>query len=121
MSLLKPHEKIRQGHLEKLMDQIKKDGCVKNPIIVDKNTMIILDGHHRFNSLKIMGIKLIPVCLIDYRDEAVTVGAWRKGEKVTKDEVVAAGLSGKLLNPKTSHHMIPNRPMGLKIPLADLK
>lgn len=61
--LLKPHEKISIVHLRRLMKQIKKDGFIKNPIIVDKNTMIILDGHHRFNVSKMLKLSSSPVYL----------------------------------------------------------
>jgi hypothetical protein len=122
IGLLKQHEEINDGHLEELLAQIKSDGCIKDPIIVDKNTMVILDGHHRFNSMKSLGLRLCPVCLVDYKNDAtITVGCWREGEKITKEEVIAAGLSGNFLKAKTSHHFIPERPTGLNVPLSDLR
>ena len=118
----KPHEKIMPGHLAELMAQIKKDGFISEPIIADRATMVILDGHHRFNILKTLGLNLCPVCLVDYKNNAeITVGCWRPGEKITKGQVLAAGLSGKLLEPKTSHHSIPERPKDLNIPLFGLR
>jgi len=48
------------------------------------------------------------------------VSSWRKGEKITKKLVIEAGLTGKLLKPKTSKHFIPNRPLEIKIPLYKL-
>lgn len=62
-SLLKQHEKIRKNHLKKLLKEITSDGFLDNPIIVDKNTMIILDGHHRFNVLNLLGLSSSPVYL----------------------------------------------------------
>jgi ParB-like chromosome segregation protein Spo0J len=61
--LLRQHEKINDRHVEELVCQIAQDGCVRDPIIVDKRTLIILDGHHRFNALKKLGLVRIPVCL----------------------------------------------------------
>jgi ParB-like chromosome segregation protein Spo0J len=49
--------------LRKLIKEIKKDGFINNPIIVDRNTRIILDGHHRFNAIKFLGLALSPVYL----------------------------------------------------------
>ncbi len=60
-NLLKEHERIIKRHLYKLTNQIKKDGYFRDPIIVDKNTMIILDGHHRFNASKMIGLSSSPV------------------------------------------------------------
>ncbi len=121
IDLLKPHEMIVECHLLKLAEEIKRDGLIKDPIIVDRNTMIILDGHHRFNALKRMGMNFCPVCLVDYKNENIKVGCWRKNENVTKEKVIAAGITGKLLVPKTSKHEIPGRPVSLMIPLEKLR
>ena len=119
---LREHEKVIACHLARLMEQIKNDGFISHPIIVDRNSMVILDGHHRFNTLKMLGLRLCPACLVDYYgNDEVAVGCWREGEKITKEQVIAAGLSGKLLEPKTSKHTIPDPPEGLKIPLSDLR
>jgi hypothetical protein len=120
-SLLRQHEKIRKHHLEELSSQIKKDGFISDPIIVDKNTMIILDGHHRFNAIRQLGLTSSPVYLVNYKNRKIKVTSWRKGgEKITKKLVIKAGLSGSLLRPKTSKHFIPERPIGVKTSLSKL-
>jgi len=121
IGLLRPHEEICPIHLRNLRDEIKKDGCVKDPIIVDENTLVILDGHHRYNSLKMMGYNFAPCCLVDYQSGDIGVACWRAGESITKDEVLAAGISGELLPHKTSRHLIPARPVGLNIGLKNLE
>ena len=62
-SFLKEHEMVREGHLKELIKEIAKDGYISDPIIVDINTKIILDGHHRFNAIKFLGLALAPVYL----------------------------------------------------------
>jgi len=118
---LKQHEMVIECHLERILAEIKGDGCIKDPIIADKNTMVIVDGHHRYNALKRIGAKYCPVCLVDYKSNKIKVGCWRKGERVTKDQVISAGLSGNLFVPKTSKHEIPDRPLGINIPLDNLR
>lgn len=103
---LKEHEEINPGHMGELKYRIQKDGKLKSPIIVDKNTKIILDGHHRFNSLKKLGYKKIPVYFIDYNSPDIVVRSWREKDNITKEVVIKAGLSGIKLPPKTSKHMI---------------
>ncbi|KKS67820.1 MAG: hypothetical protein UV38_C0003G0047 [candidate division TM6 bacterium GW2011_GWE2_42_60] len=61
--LLKQHELINEDHLKELMAQIRSDGFIEAPIIVDAETHIILDGHHRFNALRILGLSKAPVFL----------------------------------------------------------
>lgn len=61
--LLKQHEQIRKRHVQMLLKQIQHDGYLNSPLIVDKKSMIILDGHHRFNALKSLGMASSPVYL----------------------------------------------------------
>lgn len=103
---LKEHEEIDFRHLQKLIKEIKNDKILKRPIAIDKNTNIILDGAHRFNALKALGCKKIPAVLVNYRSPKIKVLAWRKGEKITKKDVITAGLTGNKMPPKTSKHMI---------------
>lgn len=103
---LKEHEEIIPNHLIKLLLEIVSDGILKKPILVDINTYIILDGHHRYHVVRYLGGNFIPALLIDYNSDLVTVTAWRKGEIVTKDTVIKAGLSGYKLPPKTSRHIV---------------
>ena len=103
---LKEHEEIEPVYLEKIKKQIQKNGILKRPIIVDKNTKIILDGHFRFNALKQLGYSRIPVFFVDYNSPDILVTAWRDGEIVTKEDVIRSGLTEKKLPPKTSKHML---------------
>jgi len=103
---LKEHEEVDLNYLKKLKNQIIKEKILKKPIAVDKNTKIIIDGHTRFNSLKQLGYSKIPVFLIDYSSPEIFVRVWRNGRKITKEDVLNAGLNGKKLPPKTSKNMI---------------
>src|SRR5664280_2827873 len=57
ISALRQHEQILNENLMRVQRDLVRDGMVKDPIIVDQRTMIILDGHHRYNALKRMGYK----------------------------------------------------------------
>ena len=118
---LRQHEQILDKNLTRVQHDMVQDGMVKDPIIVDQRTMVILDGHHRYNALKRMGYKYVPVYLVDYSSDHIAVAAWREGEHVTKAEVMRAGLSGNLMPAKTSRHTVPNMPHGVNVPLAVLK
>ncbi len=118
---LKPHEKIDGRHLECLMDIIVRDGVLIKPLLVDVKTMIILDGHHRYEILKRLGKKYVPVLLVDYDSDIVDVNSWRKDWRVSKDLVRKAGLSGKLLPPKTSRHVLKIKLPNVNVPLEKLE
>lgn len=74
--MLHVHEEIISNAVEKLVRNIIKEKHLKHPIIVDKNSFIILDGMHRVAALEELGYPLIPICLADYRSSDITVQNW---------------------------------------------
>ena len=86
------HEEIIPEIVEWLSSEIKRD-MYKHPVIVDKETLVVLDGMHRVAALQHLGYKLIPVCLVNYNNPSITVGSWfriiengqKTGESVRKD------------------------------------
>ncbi|MEM3404530.1 MAG: ParB N-terminal domain-containing protein [Nitrososphaeria archaeon] len=105
ISSLKEHEQVDAKRLNRLKERIKKDALIKKAIAVDINTGVVLDGHHRLNALKELGCKMIPAILVDYKSPDIEVTTWKKGD-LTKEDVLAAGLSSKKFPPKTSKHLI---------------
>jgi hypothetical protein len=88
ISSLHLHEETIPELLNTLVETIRQDKVLKHPIIVDKRTLVVLDGMHRVAALERLDCKKIPVCLIDYKDPAVTVGCWYrtiKGKSLGKD------------------------------------
>jgi hypothetical protein len=112
---LKPHEKGSPVYLELLKKEILKDGVLKYPIIADEKTHVILDGMHRWLALKSLGCRLIPVILTDaFQNPRIRVGRRRvhrylcefEGE-IPIEEVISAGLSGRLMKPRSTRHFFP--------------
>ncbi|MCS7116647.1 MAG: ParB N-terminal domain-containing protein [Nitrososphaerota archaeon] len=73
---LRLHEEVLPDALIKLEDQIKRDGYLKHPVIVDINTYIVLDGVHRVVATKNIGCRFIPICLVDYKNPYIAVYNW---------------------------------------------
>lgn len=120
---LKSHEQIDYRHFLEVKEKIKKDGFINNPVIVDKNNYVIIDGHHRVMALKSLKAKKIPSFLVDYFDKKIKVYLRRKELKITnlKKAVIKASLSNNLFPSKTTGHLIKNqRPRNIKISLNSL-
>ncbi len=121
LELLRPHEQVDEEYLECLKKVITRDDILIKPLLVDLKTFIILDGHHRFEILRDLCKKYAPVVLVDYDDDGlVKVSSWRPGVIVTKQKVREAGLSGRLLPPKTSRHILSFRIPYVNVPLDKL-
>lgn len=103
IDVLKQHERTDKKHLDEVRKSIFNEG-LNFPIIADKKTKLVLDGHHRLNALKGLGARNIPVLYVDYFDERIVLDSWR-GQKLTKEEVLASAASGKLYPIKTTKHM----------------
>lgn len=122
INLLKMHERTNPKRLSKIFDELKSLGYLKNPIIIDKKTYVILDGHHRFSALRKLGIRKIPCFLVDYQSRQIRVFLRRKTTltKLLKEVVINKGLTQKLLPYKTTRHFLPFRPRHINIKLANL-
>lgn len=75
------HEEIIPNLLDELARSIELDGCLKHPIIVDKKSLVVLDGMHRVAALERLGCERIPACLVDYKNSAIIVGCWYRALK----------------------------------------
>ncbi|MEM1772328.1 MAG: ParB N-terminal domain-containing protein [Desulfurococcaceae archaeon] len=78
ISRLHIHEEIIPEILLKLAEKIKHDGVFRDPVIVDEKTLVVLDGMHRVASIKHLGLKYIPVCLVDYDNPNINLYSWSR-------------------------------------------
>ncbi|MCL7383445.1 MAG: transcriptional regulator [Thaumarchaeota archaeon] len=106
IELLKPHEEVCRDYLLKLYDEIVGDKVLKKPLLVEDRYYIVLDGHHRYAVLKMLGARVAPVFLVDYSSSLVEVYSWREDWNVTKEMVINAGLTESKLPYKTSRHIL---------------
>ena len=103
---LKEHEEVNREHSERLKNEILSEGVLKKSIAVDRNTNVVLDGHHRLRALKELGYTKIPAVLVDYKSPKIRVVSWKNGKGISKDLIVGAARVGNKLPPKTSRHMV---------------
>jgi len=93
---LKPHEEVIDEVVERLAGEISTDGVVHDPLIVDQNDYLILDGMHRFNALKRLDCRFAPCCLLDYGSPKIKVGSWFRLFTVDNPIPVAQNLLSKM-------------------------
>ncbi len=118
---LKPHEQVIEENLKKLIADLKRRKLIINPVIVDENNMVILDGHHRVAALKKLGYAKAPVYFVNYYDKSVRVVSRRKNIRIDKKLVVARALANWLFPPKTTKHYIAGRPKKINVHLDELR
>lgn len=75
--ILKPHEKYIESRVETLLESIRRTGYLLRPLIVDEITGSVVDGAHRLEALKRIGVSRIPVVMVDYLNEdEIKVDRW---------------------------------------------
>lgn len=73
---LHDHEQVKHDYLDQLADDIKRAGELRYPIIVDKYSRVVLDGHHRYYAIKKLGYEKIPAFVVDYYKTAIKLDRW---------------------------------------------
>jgi len=89
---LKPHEEIIPSIVRQLADEVMREEKLRDPLIVDREYHIILDGMHRFNSLKQLRCRFVPCCLVNYDSPLIKVGSWFRLFKVENEEAISEEL-----------------------------
>ncbi len=113
---LKPTEMVDAAHVRALAEDMRRDGVQRRPIVIDRQTLAILDGHHRYHAAKALGLAFVNAVVIDYEDPRLTLASWT-GRDFTPEEVRAAAASGELLPAKSTRHIlnppVPDMPRAL--------
>ena len=115
---LRPHEEIDSSHKEEIKQSLLKEGVQIEPILVEKEYSIILDGHHRVEALKELGFQKVLAYLVDYKE--VKLKSWKPKTKIKKEDVVKAAF-GKRLLVKTTKHTINGKPNNVRVGLDQLR
>ena len=121
---LKAHEEVHQKKVIELFEMTLRWGGYTKPLLIDRETGTILDGHHRYEVGKKLKLKFIPAIVIDYlEDDRIDVTTWPNSnlEIIEKTDVISMALSGKLFPPKTSKHSLSEDLPPIMIKLDDLK
>ena len=105
IDLLNPHEKIIEKKKTSLAKFIKSYDSyyIISSIVCCHKSMLIIDGHHRYFALKDLGFKKVPVTLIDYSNKSIRTGTVNP---IDKNDIIKAGNSSGLLEPKSTEHAV---------------
>ena len=99
---------------------ILKDEVWRVPLILEKKTLALMDGHHRLNAAKNIGLKCVPAILLDYYEDDVIVTSWRADYYIDRNVVLRYINEGKVFPYKTTKHQISPVPENVEIPLYSL-
>ena len=122
ITFLNPYDiKETEHHLPEklpaLKEKILSEGIWRVPITVEKSSLVVMDGHHRLQTAKSLGLSLIPCIMLGY--ESVIVESRRPDILVTPEEIIRRGLAGDLYPAKSTRHIFSSE-YSCHVPLSEL-
>ena len=102
-----------------LKEKVLADNAWNVPLIVEKKNHLVLDGQHRTEVAKMLGLKRVPAICVSY--DEVKVWTLRKEIKVSQSLVIKKVKAGEIYPYKTVKHkfnfVVPD---DLRLPLNEL-
>ena len=123
LEILRPHEQILPKKVDQLEKMTHRWNAYTKPLLLDRLSGTILDGHHRYHVALRRELSCVPCVFIDYlEDDSIELDVWPHcgRDTVTKQEVIDAALSGNLFSPKTSRHRLSDHLPPIAVPLSRL-
>ncbi len=99
---LHPHEETSEQLLASLKDRMANEWMQRDPIIVDEQNKVILDGMHRFEALKSLGVHLVVCFDVDYANEEIRLFRWLRYLRRPKRGLLEEIRNGLGLSAETS-------------------
>jgi len=117
--VLRPTEHVIESRIIEVSACILAAGRWQEPILVERSSFIVMDGHHRRAFAIRYGFARVPCLLLSYSE--VFVESRHEGHLVSPEEIISRGLAGHLFPPKSTRHTIPDQRKRLcNFPLEEL-
>ena len=98
VSSLLPHEETIPSHVIQVVEQLKRDGVQKDPVIIDQKDGVVLDGMHRLAAFRLLGLESVICSPVDYSSSSIGLHRWARvfGGGSDRDFATAAEVVGAL-------------------------
>jgi hypothetical protein len=81
------HEQTLPQNIGYLKETMLNIGRLVDPLIIDKEHKIVLDGNHRLHVLRDISAQNVAVQVVDYFDPGIKIGGWHPMSKDFKPEM----------------------------------
>ena len=103
---LKHIEDFGKKRVKWLREKILEEGVWKVPLKVEIDLNLVMDGQHRMEVAKEIGLSVVP-CLV-YSYEEVEVWSLRKNYEVNAELIIGRVLNNNIYPYKTAKHAFPD-------------
>lgn len=114
--LIETEEHCAKNAIE-LAEKIVKSGLWTVPIAVETSMMAVMDGHHRLNAAKYLGLTKVPCVVMTYESGGVSLKSWRPDIACSVADIRDLVASSQKYPLKTTRHVFDPSIDEVKIPL----
>ena len=82
------HEEVVPAALSRIVTSLRETRIFMHPVMCDKHTGVVLDGTHRVVAARVLGLRSVPCCLVDYQDERIRLERWFRRIRCDPEQVV---------------------------------
>lgn len=93
---LHPHEQSIPQTVSRIAEDIAQKGRFIDPVIVDAETGLVVDGTHRVEAAIRLGLGKIPVYTVDYMSPRVILAGWGRAASKNMSKEELRGLCSQL-------------------------
>ncbi|WP_260435174.1 ParB N-terminal domain-containing protein [Burkholderia cepacia] len=101
---LLPTEEFIEARVQDVSREIEALGCWRYPLLIEQDTHVIMDGHHRWEFALRSALSWVPCLLLDY--SRVILASRRAELALSPADVIARGLQRHLYPAKTTRHQL---------------
>jgi L-serine kinase (ADP) len=112
-------EGFSRKRVEWLADKIREERVWTRPIAIDRAHPLVLDGQHRTEAARLLGLRRVPVVRFVYA--RVSVWSLRPNHEVDWRLVTRRALAGQPYPYKTVKHEFPTPVPDCHIPIEELR
>lgn len=102
-----------------LAEKIAAEGVWTAPLVTDRTDLLVMDGQHRMEAARRLGLRRVPAVRLDY--ESTPVFSLRPECEVSVAEIRRRAASGDIYPYKTAKHVLPSGMPSCRIPLSELE
>lgn len=104
LSYFKASECVDHGRVLALAERISAQRCWSQPMPVEATTGLVMDGNHRLQAARVLGLRHLPCVPLHYGDSRLSVACWRTGRPFDLNAIWAVVQQQRVLPFKTTRH-----------------
>jgi hypothetical protein len=118
IEFFRPSEEVDVEHVRRLAEEVRQSGTWLAPLPVEAGSGLVMDGNHRLQVARLLGLQRLPCVLLRYGDRRLRVRCWKTGRPFGLDELVEFAALPTVLPYKTTRHSFDPPLPETEIPLS---